>query len=77
MAQRPDDPDDPDDPLQPHTAEHPVLRQLARKGREARWHMSRHTLELAINALEDPAVLAPRRPGSGKGRRRRRSKRLL
>lgn len=75
MAHRPDDPDP---PLEPRTAEHPVLRQLQRKGREARWHMSRHTLELAIDALAPSPDEPPmRRDGPGKGRRRRRRKRLL
>lgn len=55
------------------------MRQLERAGRDARWHMSRHTLELAISALEGdaaPATDAPKvRPG--KSRRRKRRKRLL
>jgi hypothetical protein len=40
-----------------------------------RWHMSRHTLELAIGAFagERPAE----RPASSKSRRRRRKKRFL
>ena len=76
-------PDSPPDPLDPDappptTAEHPVMEQLQRARRGARWHMSRHTLELAIGALEigDDAP-APRPSGPGKRRRRKRHKRLL
>lgn len=55
------------------------MRQLERAGRDARWHMSRHTLELAISALEGetaPAADAPK-ARAGKSRRRKRRKRLL
>jgi len=54
------------------------MEQLARAGRGTRWHMSRHTLELAIDAIAEAADAAPTRPsGPGKGRRRKRHKRLL
>jgi len=49
-----------------------------RQEREVRWTMSKHTLELAINALEDAAAPPTRLgPGVGKSRRRKRRKRLL
>lgn len=68
-----------DSDVPPTTAEHPVMEQLARAGRSTRWHMSRRTLEVAIRAIEAPPPdAAPRRAsGPGKGRRRRRHKRLL
>jgi hypothetical protein len=68
-----------DSDASPTTAEHPVMEQLARAGRSARWHMSRRTLEVAIRAIEaPPPAAAPRQAtGPGKGRRRRRHKRFL
>jgi predicted fused transcriptional regulator/phosphomethylpyrimidine kinase len=51
------------------------LREIQRRKRgNMRWHVSRHTAELAIDALER----TPRAPTrSAKGRRRKRAKRLL
>ena len=54
-----------------------MLEQLERAGRDARWHMSRHTLELAIQAIESPEEATARPKRSAKGRRRRGRKRLL
>ena len=62
----------------PSTEEHPVLRHLERAGEEARWHMSRRTLELAIQAIESDVTPPPPAKGTaGKTRRRKRRKRLL
>jgi len=54
----------------------------ARKRDQTRWHMSRHTAELAIEAIAAAAppvssALPSHRGGTGKRRRRKRSKRLL
>jgi len=51
------------------------LREIQhRKRGNIRWHVSRHTAELAIEAIEQgPRVVAR----SAKGRRRKRTKRLL
>jgi predicted fused transcriptional regulator/phosphomethylpyrimidine kinase len=51
------------------------LREIQRRKRgNMRWHVSRHTAELAIDAIErTPRVVAR----SAKGRRRKRAKRLL
>lgn len=48
-----------------------------RRERDVRWTMSQHTLELAINALEEAAPPPRLAPGAGKSRRRKRRKRLL
>ena len=61
----------------PSTEEHPVLDQLQRAGRDARWHMSRHTLELAISAIEPPDDETGRPQPSAKSRRRKKRKRFL
>lgn len=55
-----------------------MLRQIERAGEEARWHMSRHTLELAISAIEGESAPPSRvKRTAGKSRRRKRRKRLL
>jgi hypothetical protein len=80
MSPQPPAADDPsrDDLVAPSTEEHPVLQHLERAGEDARWHMSRHTLELAIRAIEsDVAPPAAARGTAGKSRRRKRRKRLL
>src|SRR3954466_16109700 len=67
-----------DDPIQPNTAEMEAMgkRILAiqeRRRDRIRWHLGKHTAEMAIAALaEKPDYVA-----SGKCRRRKRSKRLL
>ncbi|HEY4215521.1 MAG TPA: hypothetical protein VGM67_00200 [Gemmatimonadaceae bacterium] len=48
-----------------------------RKRGGIRWHVSKHTAELAIGALEVPRPSEKSRSGAGKTRRRKRSKRLL
>jgi hypothetical protein len=40
------------------------------------WHVSKHTAEMAIGAIEPPAK-RPRKPVCGKSRRRKKHKRLL
>lgn len=56
-----------------------VARRLAeltsRKRGRVRWRMSKHTAEMALNALRDTGP--EHRGGSGKQRRRKRHKRLL
>ena len=52
------------------------LKEIQRRKRAGiRWSISQHPAELAIDAIAQPKA-APRR-GSGKGRRRKRKKRLL
>jgi hypothetical protein len=48
-----------------------------RKRAGIRWHVSKHTAELAIGALVDQGSEARSYARSGKSRRRKRSKRLL
>jgi len=68
----------PNDELTPTTDEMQVMRgrivalQERLRGR-IRWHISKHTAELAIAALAAPKAYRP----SGKCRRRKRMKRLL
>jgi predicted fused transcriptional regulator/phosphomethylpyrimidine kinase len=68
----------PDEPLPPNTAEMEAMQgrilaiQERRRGR-IRWHITKHTAELAIAAL---MRTKPYRQ-SGKSRRRKRTKRLL
>jgi hypothetical protein len=68
----------PNDDLTPNTGEMEAMKgrlldiQERRRGR-IRWHITKHTAELAIAALSDRR---PYRP-SGKCRRRKRTKRLL
>lgn len=54
-----------------------VQRRLAeiqrRKRGRIRWNVSRHTAEIAIEAISGPS----QKPRSGKSRRRKRKKRLL
>jgi hypothetical protein len=56
-----------------------VARRLAeltsRKRGRVRWRMSKHTAEMALNALRDGSPA--RRGGRGKQRRHKRHKRLL
>jgi len=53
------------------------LEEIQRRKRGGiRWQMSRHTAELAIEAIE-AAAPEPPPPGNGKPRRRKRTKRLL
>jgi hypothetical protein len=49
----------------------------ASHGGRIHWHVSKHTAELAIEALEPRAKHATKPQGSGKRRRRKRHKRLL
>jgi hypothetical protein len=55
------------------------LEEIQRRKRGGiRWHVSKHTAEMAIGAVLAPAAGAPRPPQrSGKARRRKRRKRLL
>ena len=54
------------------------LAEIQNKKRGAlRWHVSKHTAELAIGALESARASEKSQPRTGKGRRRKRSKRLL
>ena len=48
-----------------------------RKRAALRWHVSKHTAELAIGALDSARSSDKSAPRTGKGRRRKRSKRLL
>ena len=53
------------------------LEEIQRRKRGGiRWQMSRHTAELAIEAIE-AAAPGPTTHGKGKPRRRKRTKRLL
>jgi len=53
------------------------LEEIQRRKRGGiRWQMSRHTAELAIEAIESAAPEPPSH-GKGKPRRRKRTKRLL
>lgn len=49
----------------------------SRKRAGIRWHVSKHTAELAIGALEAQRARDKSHAPTGKGRRRKRSKRLL
>ena len=49
----------------------------SRKRGGIRWHISKHTAEMAIGALEAGHAGPRTAPGSGKQRRRKRKKRLL
>jgi hypothetical protein len=68
----------PNDDLTPNTGEMETMKGRLRDIQERRrsrirWHITKHTAELAIAALSDRP---PYRP-SGKCRRRKRAKRLL
>jgi hypothetical protein len=49
----------------------------SRKRGETRWTISRHTAEMAMEAIADPQPASPAAKSSGKSRRRKRRKRLL
>lgn len=54
------------------------LEEIQQKKRGGmRWGVSRHTAELALVALDEPRSPEPPRRNAGKGRRRKRHKRLL
>ena len=65
----------PDELMNPNTAEMKArLRDIAASRRDRiRWHVGKHTAEMAIAALQEPRRYRP----SGKKRSRKRAKRLL
>jgi hypothetical protein len=60
---------------EPAVREHLEKIQRDKRAR-VRWQLSRHTAELALEAIHDLAPCKPHRPSS-KSRRRKRHKRLL
>jgi hypothetical protein len=49
----------------------------SRKRGETRWTISRHTAEMAMEAIAEPRPPSPAAKSNGKSRRRKRRKRLL
>ena len=49
----------------------------SRKRGETRWTISRHTAEMAMDAIAEPRPASPAAKSSGKSRRRKRRKRML
>ena len=50
--------------------------EVGKRG-ETRWTISRHTAEMAMEAIAEPRPALPAAKSSGKSRRRKRRKRLL
>ena len=65
-----------DDPRELEEVQRRLEEIQRRKRGGIRWQMSRHTAELAIEAIEAAAPEPPPH-GNGKPRRRKRTKRLL
>jgi len=67
----------PDEPQDLEEVQRKLDEIQRRKRGGIRWQMSRHTAELAIEAIQAAAPEPPPHHGSGKQRRRKRRKRLL